>query len=55
MNNIPENVHSTCELEVPGTRRKLHISFETVTPEMAEVWLESNSSKQRTLNAKTVE
>lgn len=54
MFNPKENVHSISELEVPGSKRKLSISFETVTPEIAEIWLNENSESQRTLNKKNV-
>lgn len=54
MYNPEINVHSVCEIEVPGTKRKLKISFETIPPEVAEIWLNENSENQRKLNNKIV-
>lgn len=52
--NKPENIHSSAVLTVPGTRREIYISFETVEPLLAREWLDSNSLKQRNLNDKSV-
>lgn len=52
--NKKENIHSSAELIVPGTKRIVHISFETVTPELAREWLDSNSLQQRAVSDKSV-
>lgn len=44
----------TATLNVPGTKNSIEISFEKVTPEMADNWLATNVDKQRKLNKSTV-
>lgn len=51
----PKSVLSTTTLKNPFTRGKgIEISFEEVTPEMAENWLNTNSKRQRKLNRSLV-
>lgn len=54
MRIYPEAQLATTTLIVPGSKQKIDISFEMVTPAMATNWLESNSERQRNLNAALV-
>ncbi|MCP4528745.1 MAG: hypothetical protein GY833_22955 [Aestuariibacter sp.] len=54
-NNLPENVLTSVQLPVPhDPNRFITISFERVTPEIAQRWLDCNHDDQRNLDVNLV-